>query len=108
MIWRTAWSIWSKTPIPDRIDQSTATMTTIAMPRATDSRTDIFMTDHGSTRETVSFTRRPLAAPRATEAAAPDGLLGEVPDADEPPDVPRGRVTDPLVGLDVAVVAGAL
>ena len=44
------------------------------MPRATESSTDIFMTDQGSTRETVSLTRRPaaaaLAAPLALVAGA--------------------------------------
>ena len=49
--------IWSKTPMPARIVHSTKTMTTPAMPRATESRNEIFIADHGSTRETVSRTR---------------------------------------------------
>src|SRR2546430_16694165 len=49
------------TPMPSRIIHSTATMTTNAMPIATLTRNDIFMTDHGSTRATVRRTRRPVA-----------------------------------------------
>ena len=44
--------------MPSRTIHSTATMTTPAMPSATEIRNDIFITDHGSTRETVSLTRR--------------------------------------------------
>src|SRR6476661_6912083 len=54
-----------KTPMPDRIIHSTATMTTPAMPRATEMRNDIFIADQGSTRETVSLTRRARAAAAA-------------------------------------------
>ncbi|GAA2736713.1 hypothetical protein GCM10009867_21930 [Pedococcus aerophilus] len=56
--------------MPERIIHSTATMTTPAMPRATEMRNDIFIADHGSTRETVSLTRRARAAVAAV--VAPD------------------------------------
>src|SRR5688572_20597184 len=62
--------IWSKTPMPARIVHSTKTMTTPAMPSATDSRNEIFIADHGSTRETVSRTRRADAG-RAAGRGAP-------------------------------------
>src|SRR6476659_1172331 len=62
------------TPIPDRIIHRTATMTTPAIPRATEIRNDIFIADHGSTRETVSFTRRLRAAAAGPPAVpAPAG-----------------------------------
>src|SRR6476646_9095547 len=73
------------TPIPDRIIHSTATMTTPAMPSATEIKNDIFMADHGSTRETVSLTRRA----RATPAADPVGRVG-------PPDAERGTAELPV------------
>src|SRR5450756_1634324 len=60
-----------KTPMLDRIIHNIATMTTQATPTATDSRNDIFMTDHGSTRETVSLTRR-----GATRRLAPGVPIG--------------------------------
>src|SRR5665647_739016 len=63
-----------KTPMLDRIIHSTATMTTQAMPTATDSRKDIFMTDHGSTRDTVSLTRR--GATRRLPAGVPVAPTG--------------------------------
>ena len=40
-------------------------MATPAMPRATEIRNDIFITDHGSTRETVSLTRAGRSSPAA-------------------------------------------
>jgi hypothetical protein len=40
------------------------------MPRATEMRNDIFIADHGSTRETVSLTRRARAAAAAVWAPA--------------------------------------
>src|SRR3954452_10153384 len=58
-----------KTPMPSRISQSTATITTNAMPIATLTRNEIFMTDHGSTRATVSRTRRPVGAGAAGRGA---------------------------------------
>src|SRR5680860_199264 len=51
----------ANTPMPDRIIHRAATMTTPAMPTATDSRNDSFITDQGSTRETLSLTRRGAA-----------------------------------------------
>src|SRR5450631_2959160 len=51
----------ANTPMPDRIVHSAAIMTTPAIPTETDSRNDSFMADHGSTRETLSLTRRGAA-----------------------------------------------
>ena len=76
MIWPTTPLTWSKTPMPARIIHSTATMTTPAMPRATDSRNDIFIADHGSTRETVSRTRRRGRPERAADASCGRGAAG--------------------------------
>src|SRR4051812_18509382 len=64
-------SMSEKTPMPLSTSQSTATMATPAMPRATEIRNDIFITDHGSARETVSLTRR---GPVIAGLAAPAGL----------------------------------
>src|SRR4051794_29150793 len=65
-------SMSEKTPMPLSTSHSTATMATPAMPRATEMRNDIFITDHGSARETVSLTRRgPVIAGRAAPAAVP-------------------------------------
>src|SRR6185436_15258144 len=62
----------ANTPMPERIVHNTVIMTTPAIPRATDSRNDSFMTDHGSTRETLSLTRRgPVGAGAPTPAAFP-------------------------------------
>src|SRR6476660_9795431 len=69
----------AKTPMPDRISHRTAMSTTPAMPTATDSRNDIFMTDHGSTRETVSLTRRAAAGRGAPPVAAPVAPAGRAP-----------------------------
>src|SRR5689334_1527096 len=68
-----------KTPIPLRIIHSTATMTTPAMPSATEMRNDIFIADHGSTRETVSLTRRARAAWAAVVAPAGRAPAGRAP-----------------------------
>src|SRR5450631_612011 len=48
----------AKTPMLDKMSHRAATMTTPAMPTATDSRNDSFIAVHGSTRETLSLTRR--------------------------------------------------
>src|SRR5580765_1076540 len=104
--WLIMLSIWSKTPMPARIVHSTATMTTIAMPRATDSRNDIFIADQGSIRLTVSLTRRPRltvtwagraapAVPEAPVAATPDVGTGRVVAADglvDPADAARAVI----------------
>src|ERR1017187_590868 len=63
----------ANTPMPDRIVHSATIMTTPAMPTETDSRNDSFIADHGSTRETLSLTRRGAAncsPPGATPAPA--------------------------------------
>src|SRR5476649_2224132 len=63
----------ANTPMLDRIIHSAVIMTTPAMPMATDNRNDIFMTDQGSTRETVSLTRRGAARRLGAGVAAPPG-----------------------------------
>src|SRR6185436_20987491 len=78
----------ANTPMPERIVHNTVIMTTPAIPRATDSRNDSFMTDHGSTRETLSLTRRgPVGAGAAALAVAPV-LLAVAP---APSAAPGGR-----------------
>src|SRR6476659_4177498 len=90
----------AKTPMPDRISHRTAISTTLAMPTATESRNDIFMTDHGSTRETVSLTRRAAAGRGAPVpvAVAPAGR--------EPPG--SAEVLMPSVGRSADRSAGRL
>src|SRR5450756_485256 len=69
------------TPMPDKISHSATIMTTPAMPTATDNRNDSFITDHGSTRETLSLTRRGAAGRSPPGITAPLALRA---DAGEP------------------------
>src|SRR5450631_213931 len=62
-----------KTPMLDRISHRAATMTTAAMPTATDNRNDSFITVHGSTRETLSLTLR------GAKGRSPPGRVGAPP-----------------------------
>src|SRR5690606_7248721 len=55
---RISWSVEAKTPRLSIMVHAATVATTIMMPTATDSRNDSFITDHGSTRETASRTRR--------------------------------------------------
>src|SRR6478752_9917360 len=74
-----------KTFIVDRIIHRTAVRMTPAMPRATESRKLIFMTDHGSTRATARRTRRgPLCLRAAVAVRAPVRGEEAVPDWPEP------------------------
>src|SRR4051794_39678796 len=70
-----------KTFIVDRIIHSTAVRMTPAMPRATESRKLIFMTDQGSTLATARRTRR---GPLCLRAAAPVRAPALVAVAEEP------------------------
>jgi hypothetical protein len=72
--------------------------TTPAIPTATDSRNDIFMTDQGSTRETVSLTRRAAAG-----RGAPVPVAG-APAGREPPG--SAEVLMPSVGRSADRSAG--
>src|SRR5665648_342426 len=77
----------ANTPMLDRIIHSPTIMTTPAMPTATDNRNDSFITDHGSTRETLSLTRRGAAGRSLPGIIAPPAAR---PDATEAP--PRTAV----------------
>src|ERR671911_1611534 len=85
--WPTIPLIWSKTPMPARIVHSTKTMTTPAIPKATESRNETFIADHGSTRETVRRTRRGAGRTDAGRALLLDmasgraGVVGAAPAA---------------------------
>src|SRR5450631_24856 len=62
-----------KTPMLDRIIHNAATITSATIPTATENRNDSFMTVHGSTRETLSLTRR------GARGRALPGRVGEPP-----------------------------
>src|SRR5699024_1946814 len=95
MSWMSPW-ILANTPMEFSTPHTTAVATTVAMPRAMDSRKDSFITDHGSTRETTRRIRRgPVSSAAGAGCAAP----------------PAGRAAPPLPAggwcTCVCCVAGA-
>src|SRR5690625_528751 len=71
MSWMSPW-ILANTPMEFSTPHTTAVATTVAMPRAMDSRKDSFITDHGSTREITRRIRRgPVSSAAAAGCAAP-------------------------------------
>src|SRR3954452_20269234 len=98
--------IESQTPAAPSTDQTTATATTVTMPKAIDSRNDVFMTDHGSR---CTNRRRGRRVPRGRAVVEPVRLAAAVPvevPVDVPVDVPRPEPADlftapaPAPGLD--------
>src|SRR6187401_982855 len=99
----------SQTPAAPSTDQTTATATTVTMPKAMESRNDVFITDQGSR---CTSRRRALRVPRGRAVVAPARVVDEVEDLDPldvrgpplvgpapgrpvvPPDVERGEVPD--------------
>src|SRR4051812_49835982 len=82
----------SQTPAAPSTDQTTATATTVTMPKAIDSRNAVFITDHGSRCTNLRRARRgaPGRAPGAPAPGGGAGAGGGLPGAPRPgaPDPP--------------------